>query len=576
MSQEKIGMRRNLTSYGDADFSLYLRKAFIKAMGYSEEALDRLVIGITNTYSGYNPCHANVPEIVAAISRGVLLAGGLPIEFPTISLHESFAYPTSMFLRNLMAMDTEEMLRAQPMDAAVLVGGCDKTVPAQLMAAASVNLPTICVVTGPMLSGSYRGERVGACTDCRRFWANYRAGKVNDEDIQEVTNNLVPSGGTCGVMGTASTMACMTEAMGMMLPGGATIPAVLADRLRHAEDAGSRAVAIAEKKLTPDQILTTKSLANALRILLAIGGSTNGIIHLAALAGRLGIEIDYQAFDNMGRETPVLIDLKPSGKIYMDDLHRAGGLAPIFRELKDLLHLDCLTITGRTLGEEIDLLPPAFAQEVIRSIDNPIRQEGSIAVLNGNLAGEGAIIKQSASSPHLLVHTGRAIVFDSLEDLSARIDDPNLDVEPDDVLVLRNAGPRGAPGMPEAGYIPIPRKLAQQGIKDMVRISDARMSGTAFGTIVLHMCPEAALGGPLALVRNGDPITLDVPNRMLTLGVDEAELAQRRTELDSRTVEEERRGYLRLFHDHVTQADKGCDFDFLAATRVIDKTPFVP
>lgn len=573
MSQDKTGMRRNLTDYGDADFSLYLRKAFIKAMGYSEEALDRPVIGITNTYSGYNPCHANVPEIVAAISRGVLLAGGLPIEFPTISLHESFAYPTSMFLRNLMAMDTEEMLRAQPMDAVVLVGGCDKTVPAQLMAVASVNLPAICVVTGPMLSGSHRGVRVGACTDCRRFWASYRAGEVNGEEIEEITNNLVPSGGTCGVMGTASTIACMTEALGMMLPGGATIPAVLADRLRHAEIAGTRAVAMAGENLTPDKILTTSSLANALRILLAIGGSTNGIVHLAALAGRLGVEIDYQAFDEMGRETPVLIDLKPSGNFYMDDLHRAGGLAPIFRELKDMLHLDCLTVTGRTLGEEIERLPPPYTQEVVRSMGNPIHQGGSIAVLGGNLAGEGAIIKQSASSAHLLVHTGKAVVFDSLQDLSARIDDPDLDVGPDDVLVMRNAGPRGAPGMPEAGYIPIPRKLAQQGIKDMVRISDARMSGTAFGTIVLHVCPEAAVGGPLALVRNGDPITLDVPSRSLTLDVDETELAQRRAELVPLKVDEERRGYLRLFHDHVTQANKGCDFDFLAAPKVRDKTP---
>lgn len=573
MSQDKTGMRRNLTDYGDADFSLYLRKAFIKAMGYSEEALDRPVIGITNTYSGYNPCHANVPEIVAAISRGVLLAGGLPIEFPTISLHESFAYPTSMFLRNLMAMDTEEMLRAQPMDAVVLVGGCDKTVPAQLMAVASVNLPAICVVTGPMLSGSHRGVRVGACTDCRRFWASYRAGEVNGEEIEEITNNLVPSGGTCGVMGTASTIACMTEALGMMLPGGATIPAVLADRLRHAEIAGTRAVAMAGENLTPDKILTTSSLANALRILLAIGGSTNGIVHLAALAGRLGIEIDYQAFDKMGRKTPVLIDLKPSGNFYMDDLHRAGGLAPIFRELKDMLHLDCLTVTGRTLGEEIERLPPPYTQEVVRSMGNPIHQGGSIAVLGGNLAGEGAIIKQSASSAHLLVHTGKAVVFDSLQDLSARIDDPDLDVGPDDVLVMRNAGPRGAPGMPEAGYIPIPRKLAQQGIKDMVRISDARMSGTAFGTIVLHVCPEAAVGGPLALVRNGDPITLDVPSRSLTLDVDETELAQRRAELVPLKVDEERRGYLRLFHDHVTQANKGCDFDFLAAPKVRDKTP---
>ncbi len=573
MKKDNTGMRRNLTNYGDEDFSLYLRKAFIKAMGYSEDALNRPVIGITNTFSGYNPCHANVPEIVSAISRGVLLAGGLPIEFPTISLHESFAYPTSMFLRNLMAMDTEEMLRAQPMDAVVLVGGCDKTVPAQLMAAASANLPAICVVTGPMLSGSHRGVRVGACTDCRRFWAGYRAGEVDAEEIEAVTNNLVPSGGTCGVMGTASTIACMTEAMGMMLPGGATIPAVLADRLRHAEAAGSRAVAMAGEQLTPDRILTARSLANALRMLLAIGGSTNGIVHLAALAGRLGIEIDYQAFDKMGRETPVLIDLKPSGAFYMDDLYRAGGLAPIFRELREMLHLDCLTITGQTLGEEIDRLPPPFSQEVVRPIGNPIHQGGSIAVLRGNLAGEGAIIKQSASSAHLLVHTGKAVVFDSLEDLCARIDDPDLPVGPDDVLVMRNAGPRGAPGMPEAGYIPIPRKLARQGVKDMVRISDARMSGTAFGTIVLHACPEAAVGGPLALVRNGDLITLDVPNRLLTLEVDEQELARRRAQPSPVEPEEDRRGYLRLYRDHVTQAGTGCDFDFLAAPRITGKTP---
>jgi len=573
MSLKNIGMRRNLTSYGDEDFSLYLRKAFIKAMGYSEGALDRPIIGITNTYSGYNPCHANVPKIIEAVSRGVMLAGGLPIEFPTISLHESFAYPTSMFLRNLMAMDTEEMLRAQPMDAVVLVGGCDKTVPAQLMAAASVNLPAICVVTGPMLSGSHRGERVGACTDCRRFWASFRAGDVEDDEIEEVTNNLAPSSGTCGVMGTASTIACMTEAMGMMLPGGATIPAVFADRLRQAEATGSRAVSLAEEKLTPDRIMTPMSLANALRILLTIGGSTNGLIHLAALAGRLGIEIDYQAFDEMGRETPVLLDLKPSGNFYMDDLHRAGGLATVYRELRDMLYLDCLTVTGRTLGEEIERLPSSFSQTVVRPISNPVHHGGSIAILRGNFAGDGAIIKQSASSDHLLVHTGKAVVFESLQDLSDRIDDAELDVGPDDVLVLRSVGPRGAPGMPEAGYIPIPRKLAEQGVKDMVRISDARMSGTAFGTIVLHVCPESAIGGPLALVRNGDPITLDVPNRLLTLAVDEEELSRRRAELSAFEIEGDRRGYLNLYLNHVMQANKGCDFDFLAAIETKSKTP---
>ena len=573
MNNDKKGMRRNLTSYGDADFSLYLRKSFIKAMGYTEDSLDRPIIGITNTYSGYNPCHANVPEIVAAAKRGVMLAGGLPIEFPTISLHESFAYPTSMFLRNLMAMDTEEMIRAQPMDAVILVGGCDKTVPAQLMAAASLNIPAISVVTGPMLSGSHRGERVGACTDCRRLWALHRAGDIDEDEIEEITSNLVPSGGTCGVMGTASTIACMTEAMGMMLPGGATIPAVLADRFRHAEAAGTRAVAMADERLTPDIIMTPESLANGLRMLLAIGGSTNGIVHLAAIAGRLGITIDYDAFDAMGRETPVLIDLKPSGQYYMDDLYKAGGLAPILQELKSLLNLDCLTVTGRTLGEEIEAGPAPFRQNVIRSYDNPIHSGGSIAVLGGNLAGEGAIIKQSAGTQSLLVHRGRAVVFDSIEDLTSRIDDPDLDVTKDDILVMRNAGPRGAPGMPEAGYIPIPKKLAQQGVKDMVRISDARMSGTAFGTIILHATPEAAIGGPLSLVRTGDFISLDVPNRLLTLEVSEEELVQRRATVTPLPDPSETRGYLRLFHEQVTQANQGCDFEFLTALKSDRKTP---
>lgn len=573
MADNVKGMRRKLTSYGDADFSLYLRTTFIKAMGYSDDALGRPVIGIVDTSSGFNPCHANIPDLIEAVKRGVMLAGALPIEFPTISLHESFAYPTSMFLRNLMAMDTEEMMRSLPVDAVVLIGGCDKTVPAQLMAAASADVPSISLVTGPMLSGSHRGGRVGACTDCRRFWAQYRAGEVDGEEIAEVTNNLVPTVGTCGVMGTASTIACMTEAMGMMLPGGATIPAVYADRLRHAEEVGRRAVTLAAEKLKPSQIMTSKSLENALRILLAIGGSTNGIVHLAAIAGRLGIEIDYNAFDAIGRETPVLVDLKPSGQYYMDDLYRAGGLLAVLRELKPLLHLDCMTVTGRTLGEEIDAQPELWAQDVVRPFDNPVHSGGSIAVLGGNLAGDGAIIKQSAASPELLVHSGRAVVFDGLEDLANRIDDPDLDVRAEDVLVLKNAGPRGAPGMPEAGYIPIPRKLAEQGVKDMVRISDARMSGTAFGTIILHATPEAAIGGPLAVVENGDPITLNVPERMLTLDIDDGEFSRRLEGLKPVQVPTDMRGYERLFHEHVMQADRGCDFDFLTATKIDAKTP---
>jgi len=568
LSDKKKGIRKGLTNYGDDGFSLYLRKSFIKAMGYSDDALSRPLIGITNTYSGYNACHANVPDIIDAVKRGVMLAGGLPIDFPTISLHESFAFPTSMFLRNLMSIDTEEMIRAQPMDAVVLVGGCDKTVPALLMGAASAGVPAIVAVTGPMMTGTHHGERIGACTDCRRFWAKYRGGEIDADEVEELTNQLVPTVGTCGVMGTASTMALMTEAMGMMLPGGAAIPATFADRPRHAELTGTRAVAMAAEELTPNKIMTEAAFRNAFRVLLAIGGSTNGIIHAAAMAGRLGIDIDLDAFDALGRDVPVLVDLKPSGQFYMEDLHRAGGLAPVLRELKDLLELDALTVTGRTLGEEIDALPASYPQNVVRPFDDPLYPGGGMAVLRGNLAPDGAVIKQAAADPALLVHEGRAVVFTSLADMAERMDDPNLDVTENDVLVLQNAGPIGAPGMPEAGYIPIPKKLAERGVKDMVRISDARMSGTAFGTIILHVAPEAAIGGPLGLVRNGDTIRLDVPNRVLELNVDESELAERRADWTAppphRGAE---RGYLNLFLDAVTQAPEGCDFEFLRKRR---------
>ncbi len=569
---DKIGMRRGLTSYGDEDFSLYLRTAFIKAMGYTDEALNLPVIGIVNTFSGFNPCHGNVPQIIEAVKRGVMLARGLPVEFPTISLHESFSYPTSMYLRNLMSMDTEEMLRALPMDACVLIGGCDKTVPAQLMAAASADVPAISLVTGPMLSSSHRGERIGACTDCRRFWGEYRGGRIKEDELKEVTGQLVPSVGTCGVMGTASTMACMAEAMGMMLPGGATIPAVLSERLRHSEESGAHAVKLSKMKLKPSEIMTPAALKNALRVLLAVGGSTNCLVHLAAIAGRLGVQLDMDAFNTLGAETPVLVDLKPSGKYYMDDLYRAGGMAVVLRELKPLLNLDCMTITGRTLGEEIEASPKPFAQDVVRTIANPIHFGGSLVSLKGNLAGNGAIIKQSACSPDLLKHSGRAVVFDSLNDLADRID-TITDISKEDVLVLRNAGPKGAPGMPEAGYIPIPKVLAKQGVTDMVRISDCRMSGTAFGTIVLHAEPEAAVGGPLALVENGDIITLDVANRTLTMDVGAEELERRRTAWVPAPPVEGERGYRKLFVEHVNQAGQGVDFDFLTNRPFTAKTP---
>ena len=570
--RDKIGMRRGLTSYSDEDFSLYLRTAFIKAMGYSDEALSLPVIGIVNTFSGFNPCHGNVPQIIEAVKRGVMLAGGLPVEFPTISLHESFSYPTSMYLRNLMSMDTEEMLRALPMDACVLIGGCDKTVPAQLMAAASADVPAISLVTGPMLSSSHRGERIGACTDCRRFWGEYRGGRIKEDELKEVTGQLVPSVGTCGVMGTASTMACMTEVMGMMLPGGATIPAVLSERLRHSEKSGAHAVKLSKMKLKPSEIMTPAALKNALRVLLAVGGSTNCLVHLAAIAGRLGIQLDMDALNTLGAETPVLVDLKPSGKYFMDDLYRAGGMAVVLRELKPLLNLDCMTVTGRTLGEEIEASPEPFAQDVVRTITNPIHSGGSLVSLKGNLAGDGAIIKQSACLPDLLKHSGRAVVFDSLNDLADRID-TITDISKEDVLVLRNAGPKGAPGMPEAGYIPIPKVLAKQGVKDMVRISDCRMSGTAFGTIVLHAEPEAAVGGPLALVENGDIITLDVANRTLTMDVGAEELERRRTAWVPAPPVEGERGYRKLFVEHVNQAGEGVDFDFLTNRPFTAKTP---
>ena len=562
------GMRKGLTSYGDPGFSLFLRRAFIKAMGFSDDALERPIIGITDTFSDYNPCHGNVPQLIEAVKRGVMLAGGLPMAFPTISIHESFSNPTSMFLRNLMAMDTEEMIRAQPMDAVVLISGCDKTVPAHLMAAASADVPTILLITGPMLVGHHKGEELGACTDCRRLWAMHRAGQMDEAEIDVVSGRLAPTNGTCMVMGTASTMACISEALGVTLPGTGSIPATHADRLRAAEASGARAVAMAKSGgPKPSEILTKKAFDNALTVLQAIGGSTNGLVHLSALAGRLGIEIDFDAFDRLGRTVPTLIDLKPSGAHYMEHFHWAGGMPKLLKELGDLIDGTALTVTGEPLSAAIEKAEEVPNQTIIRTRANPLQASGAMAVLYGNLAPRGAIIKQSAASPALMQHEGRAVVFDSVEDMTNRMDDPALDVTADDILVLRNAGPVGAPGMPEAGYLPIPRKLAQQGVKDMVRISDARMSGTAFGTIVLHIAPEAAIGGPLGLVRSGDRIRLDVANRSINLLVDEAELTNRRKSYQPPPPHAgSERGYLSLYLKTVNQADQGCDFDFMRKT----------
>jgi dihydroxy-acid dehydratase len=559
---KRQGLARGLTNYGDPAFSLYLRRSFAKSMGYSGELLGRPVVGIADSRSGFNNCHRHFPELIEAVKRGVLAAGALPIEFPTVSLGEVFLYPTSMMFRNLMSIDIEEMIRAQPMDAVVLVGGCDKTVPAQLMGAASADIPAVQLLAGPMMPTSFQGERLGACTDCRRFWALHRAGKVDSSEIETIEGNLATTAGTCAVMGTASTMASIAEALGMALPGTAAIPAVHADRLRAAEASGRRAAEMARTPLKPSEIITEKSVENALRVLLAIGGSTNAIVHLTAIAGRAGIEIKLSRLNELSDTTPVLVDLKPTGQHYMSDLYAAGGVGTVLRELKPLLHLDCMTVAGIRLGEVLEKLPAWVDRTVVKKFDDPLAQQGGLVALFGSLAPNGAILKRSAADPKLFETEGRAVVFSSLDDLSARIDDPELDVTADDFLVLQNAGPKSGYAMPEAGYLPIPARLARAGVKDMVRISDARMSGTAYGTIVLHVSPEAAVGGPLALVKNGDRIRLSVRERKIELLVSEDEV-RRRKSVWKPAVTAPTRGYAKLYMDHVLQAEHGCDFDFL-------------
>ena len=556
------GLARGLTNYGDADFSLYLRRSFATSMGYSREMLARPVVGIAQSASGFNNCHRHFPELIDAVKRGVVAAGGLPLDFPTISLGEVFLSPTSMMFRNLMSIDVEEMIRAQPMDAVVLVGGCDKTVPAQLMGAASADVPAVQLLAGPMMPMAYHGERLGACTDCRRFWAKYRAGGLSATEIQEIEGNLATTAGTCAVMGTASTMAALAETLGMALPGTAAIPAVHADRLRAAEASGRQAVALATAGLRPSRIMTAKAIENALRVLLAIGGSTNAIIHLTAIAGRVGVPVSLTRLNELSDSTPVLVDLKPTGQHYMSDLHAAGGVGAVLRELKPLLHLDGLTVTGDTLGQRLAAEPGWVDRAVVRPLDDPYQKQGGLVALFGSLAPGGAILKRSAADPALFEREARAVVFSSLDDLAARIDAADLDVTPDDVLVLQNAGPKSGYAMPEAGYLPIPARLARAGVKDMVRISDARMSGTAYGTIVLHVSPEAAVGGPLALVKSGDRIRLSVARRSIDVVVDEAELGRRRAAWRAPTTPPGR-GYAKLYMQSVLQAEHGCDFDFL-------------
>ena len=556
----KRGLARNTANYGDRDFALYLRRSFAKSMGYTQAMLDKPVVGIVDTGSDYNNCHRSVPELVEAAKRGVLAAGALPLAFPTVSLCEPSLSPTSMHYRNLAAIDTEAMLSAQPMDAAILVGGCDKTVPAQLMAAASADVPAVQLVTGPMLASPFQGERLSACTDCRRYWAAYRAGNVTAERIGQIEGRLATTAGTCGVMGTASTMACIGEALGMIPLGHGSIPAVHADRLRAAEEAGALAVRLIHNPIRPSQIITEHSVENSLRVLLALGGSTNALIHLTAIAGRRGVRIDLRRLNELSDSTPVLVDLKPTGEGYMEDFHAAGGMPALLWELRDLLHLDPIDVTGATLGDRLREL--AFVdRRYIRARAEPVSPVGGLVALFGSLAPRGAIVKRSAATPALFEKEARAVVFDGLEDLASRIDDPALDVSADDILVLKNAGSLTPAGMPEAGYLPIPSKLARAGVKDMVRMSDCRMSGTAFGTIVLHIAPEAAAGGPLALAESGDRIRMSVADRTLDLLVDPAELVRRRAAW--KPPAKPARGWDRIVADQVLQADEGCDLAVL-------------
>ncbi len=557
------GVDQDLTSYGDPDFSRYLRRAFLASAGYDRIDLERPLVAIIDTSSDYTTCHRDMPALVAAVKRGVLEAGGLPLVCPTLSLGEILISPTSMLYRNLLAMETEEALRAYPMDAAVVVGGCDKTVPAQLMAAASANVPTISVVTGPMRTGHWRDRRLGACTDCRSYWAGFRGGELQEQEIEEIEQSLCTTGGTCMVMGTASTMACLTETLGLMLPGGATAPSGSGDRLRNAVASGRRAVELAQEPIRPRDILTRSAFENAVGVLISLGGSTNAIIHLLALARRVAVDLTLEDFNRISEQVPLLVNCKPAGANWLEDMDRAGGVPVLLKALGDRLDASARGVTGKTLGELLEqVAPPADWQDVIRTLDAPLGSTQSLLIVKGSLAPEGAVIKAAAATESLLNHRGPAIVFDSPEDVERRIDDPGLKITPDHVLVLRNAGPVGA-GMPEAGALPIPRYLAEAGIRDMVRVSDARMSGTAFGTVVLHCSPEAAAGGPLALVRDRDLIELNGSERRIDLLVEDAEMERRRATFVPPPLPA--RGWARLYAQHVLPAHLGADLDFLSA-----------
>jgi L-arabonate dehydrase len=561
---ERSGGRRSSEWLDRRDLDGFLHRSWLKATGVGDESFrGRPVIGICNSWSELVNCNVHLRGLAEAVKRGVLQAGGFPREFPVMSLGESLMKPTTMLYRNLMAMDVEESIRSYPLDGVVLLTGCDKTNPASIMGACSANVPTIVVTGGPMLNGHWRGKELGSCSDCWHYHEELRGGRITEEEFTEIENSMSRSNGHCMTMGTASTMACMTEALGLTLPGAAAIPAVDTRRAHVAEAAGRQIVELVERGIRPSDIVTREALENAIRALHAISGSTNAILHLIAYAGRLDIDLPLLLFDELCATTPWLVDLKPAGRHLMEDFYYAGGLPAVLAQIRDLLHLDALTVTGRSLSENLDALPTEIVdQEVIRRRSHPLDQGGSLVVLRGNLCPDGAVMKITAADPRLLAHEGRAIVFEDIHDLAARVDDPELDMDADSVMVLRGAGPVGAPGMPEWGHLPIPAKLLREGVSDLLRISDARMSGTSYGAVVLHVAPESAVGGPLALAENGDRIRLDVDARSLDLLVDEGELGRRRSAWTP-PARKDSRGYRRLYEDHVLQANEGCDLDFL-------------
>jgi dihydroxy-acid dehydratase len=568
MSRKKPEELRSHRWYGAQDMRSFGHRSRTKQMGFDrEDYAGKPVIAIINTFSDANPCHHHFKSRVEDVKRGVLQAGGFPLEMPAMSLGEPFMKPTTMIYRNLLSIDVEELLRANPVDGVVLMGGCDKTVPAMLMGAASMNIPAIFMPAGPMLRGHWRGKTLGSGSDVWKYWAEKRAGNIDDKAWGEIEDGIARSFGTCMTMGTASTMASAAEALGMTLPGASSIPAADSGHIRMAAACGRRIVDMVWDDLKPSDIMTTEAFENSVLAVLALAGSTNSVIHLIAMAGRLGAKLDLDRFDALSRKVPMLGNIRPSGKYLMEDFFYAGGLPGLLNRISADLHLGCVTANGQTLGENIkDAL--VYDDDVIRKRDNPVAGEGGLAVLRGNLAPDGAVIKPPAAEAHLLVHRGPACVFDNYDDMAKRIDDPNLKVTKDSVLVLRSAGPLGAPGMPEWGQLPIPKKLLQEGVRDMVRISDARMSGTSYGACVLHVAPESALGGPLALVRDGDIIALDVPGRKLTLEISDAEMAKRKAEWKA-PAPHYPRGFGWIHLKHVTQANEGCDFDFLRGTAPI-------